>query len=227
VIRCEQCGRAYIGMSARGKGGTYHYYACTARQKYRPKACNGDRVRREKLERAVLRQLANIYRDGSLIRDALAAAQDQALREQPSLDERRRAVAAEIARAECSIERYFESFEQGRLSPERCEQRVAGLQARFDDLGAQQAELAENDSDGSRAPTADDLAAVAGQLETLMADRQPEQTKALLRLLIAELRVNSKADIQPTYRVLAPDRFVTAGVCATSGKWRRWESNPR
>jgi hypothetical protein len=37
-------------------------------------------------------------------------------------------------------------------------------------------------------------------------------------MLIAELRVNSKADIQPTYRVLTPDRFLTAGVCATSGK---------
>jgi hypothetical protein len=144
VIRCGQCGRAYIGMSARGKGGLYHYYACTARQKYGPKACSGERVSREKLERAVLRQLANVYRDGSLIRDAFAAAQEQAIREQPSIDECRRAITAEIARAEGSITRYFESFEQGRLSPERCEHRVAGLQARLDDLGAQQAELAEN-----------------------------------------------------------------------------------
>ncbi|HEY5343968.1 MAG TPA: hypothetical protein VIJ66_09975 [Solirubrobacteraceae bacterium] len=31
-----------------------------------------------------------------------------------------------------------------------------------------------------------------------------------LRLLIAELRVNSKTDIQPTYRIVTP------GVCATS-----------
>jgi site-specific DNA recombinase len=45
VIRCGHCGRAYIGMSAHGKGGTYHYYACTARQKYGPKACRGERIR--------------------------------------------------------------------------------------------------------------------------------------------------------------------------------------
>jgi hypothetical protein len=109
-------------------------YACTARHKAGPKACNGERVSREKLERAVLRQLASIYRDGSLIRDALAAAQEQAIREQPSLDERSRSIDAEIARAERSVERYFESFEQGRLSPDRCEQRVAGLQERLDDL---------------------------------------------------------------------------------------------
>ena len=48
VIRCGHCGRAYIGMSAHGKGGTYHYYACTARQKYGPKACAGQRIPRER-----------------------------------------------------------------------------------------------------------------------------------------------------------------------------------
>ena len=115
-----------------------------------------------------MRQLASIYRDGSLIRDALAAAQEQAIREQPSLAERRRSIDSEAARVERSVERYFESFEQGRLSPERCEQRVAGLQARLDDLGGQQAELAESDDDGSEVPTADDLAAIVGQLETLI-----------------------------------------------------------
>jgi hypothetical protein len=62
-------------------------------------------------------------------------------------------------------------------------------------------------------------------LETLIADGQPAQTKALLRLLIAELRVHRKADIQPTYRVLTPDRFLTAGL-RNVRKWAVRESNP-
>lgn len=61
--------------------------------------------------------------------------------------ERRQAIAAEITRTEHSTERYFEAFEQGRLSPERCEQRVARLSARLDDLRAQQAELADDGTD--------------------------------------------------------------------------------
>jgi len=109
--------------------------------------------------------------------------------------------------------------EQGRLSPERCEQRVVRLNARLDDLRAQQAELADNGADeAAHAPTAADLAATADQLEGVIAQGEPEQTKALLRILIAELRVNGRHDIQPTYRVLTPDRLLTAGVCATSGK---------
>jgi hypothetical protein len=49
----------------------------------------------------------------------------------------------------------------------------------------------------------------------VFAQGEPEQTKALLRILIAELRVNSKTDIQPTYRIVTP------GVCAASEKVER------
>jgi hypothetical protein len=147
------------------------------RQKYGPKACHGERIQREKLETAVLRQLTGIYRDGPLIRQALAAAHQQAEQARPALDERRRAIDAEVTRIERSTERYFEAFEQGRLSPR-----------------------------------------AASQLESVIADGEPEQAKALLRILIAELRVNGRHDIRPTYRVIASDHATTAGVCATSGK---------
>jgi hypothetical protein len=193
------------------KGGLYHYYACTARQKYGPKACQGQRVSREKLETAVLHQLTGIYRAGPLIQNALATAQQQAERERPALDERRQAITAEIARNEHATARYFDAFEEGRLSPERCEQRLADLTTRLDDLRAQQAELTDS-GENADTPTAADLAAVAEQLEKVLAQGEPEQTKALLRILIAELRVNSKTEIQPTYRIVTP------GVCATSEK---------
>jgi exonuclease VII small subunit len=190
--------------SARGKGGLYHYYACTARQKYGPKACQGQRISREKLETAVLHQLTGIYRDGPLIQNALATAQQQAERERPALDERRQAIAAEITRTEHATARYFDAFEEGRLSPERCEQRLADLTTRLDDLRAQQAELSNNDDEAAHTPTAADLAAVADRLDNVLAQGEPEQTKALLRILIAELRVNSKTSIQPTYRIITP-----------------------
>jgi hypothetical protein len=94
------------------------------------------------------------------------------------------------------------------------------LNARLDDLRAQQTELADDGADeATHAPTAADLAAMADRLENVIAKGEPEQAKALLRVLIAELRVNGKTDIQPTYRVITPDRTHTAGVCATSGKW--------
>ncbi len=65
VVRCGSCGKAYVGMSARGNGGRYEYYACSGRQKHGPKACRNERLPRHKLEHAVLQQLAALYRDGN------------------------------------------------------------------------------------------------------------------------------------------------------------------
>ena len=44
LLRCGRCKRAYVGMSAKGNGGTYHYYACSGRQKLGPKGCDGERI---------------------------------------------------------------------------------------------------------------------------------------------------------------------------------------
>jgi hypothetical protein len=48
------------------------------------------------------------------------------------------------------------------------------------------------------------LRAVADQLGQVLATGDPDRTKALLRTLIAELHVNSRSEILPTYRVGAP-----------------------
>jgi hypothetical protein len=112
----------------------------------------------------------------------------------------------------------LEAFEQGRLSPERCEQRLAGLQERLDELRQQRDALASEASDAVPEPTAADLKAVADRLNQVIVSGEPEKTKTLRLLLIAELRVNSKTEIQPTYNVLTPERLPAPGVCATSGK---------
>src|SRR5919201_2584351 len=70
----------------------YHYYACSGRQKLGRRGCVGERDPRDKLEAAVLHQLAALYRDGTLIRDALEAAIATTHEAQPALEERRRAL---------------------------------------------------------------------------------------------------------------------------------------
>jgi site-specific DNA recombinase len=216
LLRCGKCGKAYIGMSANGNGGRYHYYACTGRQKYGPKACTGERLPRDKVDQAVLRQLASVYRNELLVGDALARATAEADKRRPEFEQRLASIGAEISRAEQALERYYEAFEQGKLSPERCEDRLTRLQARLDDLHAQEAELAlQAPYEANDAPTAAELAAVADHLEAVIADADPQKAKAFLRLLIDELRVNSRAEILPTYRLVTPE------VCAMSEKVER------
>jgi site-specific DNA recombinase len=134
LIRCGRCRRAYVGMSAKGNGGTYHYYACSGRQKLGRKSCDGERLPKDKLEAAILHQLTGLYRDGTLIRNAIeqAAASDET--DRAALTEKRASLAKEIARAECAIERYQDAFENGDLDPARFKQRLSALDARLDAL---------------------------------------------------------------------------------------------
>jgi len=61
---------------------------------------------------------------------------------------------------------------------------------------------------------------VADNLETTIAAADPRQAKAVLRLLIKELRVNARSEILPTYRV------VTDAVCALPGSVGRTGIEP-
>jgi site-specific DNA recombinase len=213
LLRCGKCGKSYIGMSANGNGGRYHYYACSGRQKYGPKACDGERLPRERVEQAVIHQLASLYRDEHVIGDVLARANADAEKWRPEFEQRLASIGAEITRAEQALDRYYEAFEQGKLSPERCEERLTRLQARLDDLRAQEAELSiQAPHEAAQAATPADLAEIADVLETVCAEGDPRKAKALLNLLIDELRVNSRAEILPTYRLVTP------AVCAMSEK---------
>jgi site-specific DNA recombinase len=209
LIRCGRCRRAYVGMSARGNGGTYHCYACSGRQKLSRNGCDGERIPRDKLEHAVLTQLASLYRDGALIRRAVdeAAAKEQAGR--PALEERPRALAEEIRRGERSLDRYYQAFEDGDLDSGRFQTRLSALETRLDALREQDAELAQQLApEAATAPNSADLEAVADRLERTITEADPRQAKALFRVLIKDLRVNGRSEILPTYRIVTPE------VCA-------------
>jgi chromosome segregation ATPase len=157
----------------------------------------------------VLSQLTELYRDGKLIARAIEQTAAQRESEQAGLTERRAALTKEIQQAERALERYQRAFESGRLGAERFAARVSALDGRLEALPEQDHQLAQDIA--TEAPTARetaDLAAVAAHLDQIIATGDPKQAKALLRLLIAELRVNSPSEILPTYRVIDPS------VCA-------------
>jgi site-specific DNA recombinase len=218
VIRCGRCKRAYIGMSARGNGGVYHYYACSVRQKLGPKACDGERLSRDKLEAAVLDQLARLYRDGDLIAAALETASQTRSDDRPALEGQRHTITEEIRRGERALDRYYQAFENGDLDASRLQTRLAELEARLESLREQDAALADqlNVDPGAGIDQAS-LAAVADRLRDTLEAGEPAQTKALLRLLIKELRVNGRSEILPTYRVVTPEVCATTSSVAATG----------
>ena len=69
-------------------------------------------------EREAVTLLADLLLDVS---DALTKATAEAETRRPELEQRLASISAEITRAEHALERYYEAFEQGTLSAERCE----------------------------------------------------------------------------------------------------------
>lgn len=157
----------------------------------------------------MLQQLASLYRDAALIRKAVdqAAARQQAGR--PQLEERRRALAEEIRRTERALDRYYAGFEASDLDAGRFQTRVSAPP------GAARNPLRARPSPRPRARRRSRhsarhgrTAAVADRLERTIAEADPKQAKALLRLLIKDLRVHGRSEIVLTYRI------VTSEVCA-------------
>lgn len=86
---------------------------------------------------------------------------------------------------------------------------MSALETRLAALREQDAELAQQfATEAATAPDSGDLEAVADRLERTIAEADPRQAKALLRLLIKVLRVNGRSEILPTYRIVTPE------VCA-------------
>jgi site-specific DNA recombinase len=216
LVRCDHCGRAYVGTSAHGRSSRYTYYACSTRYKYGPAKCQGERLPKDRLEAAVLAQLAELYRDGPLIERALAEAATHTAKERPRVEEQLAATRAEIARVERKLERYFEAFEAGELSAALCEERVRGHRERLENLREQEADLARTLA--TQAHTPPDMAALASladQLDEVLANESPEQAKELLRLLVKEIRVHNRRQVVPTYRVPAAVRAIPPKVDLT------------
>jgi site-specific DNA recombinase len=213
LVRCHHCGRAYVGTSAHGNGGRYTYYTCSTRYKYGPGKCDGDRLPKDRLEDAVLRQLAGIYRDQRLIEQALADAAERSERDQPQLEEALAGCRAEIARTERKLDRYYDAFETGELSAADCHERVHGHHARLETLREQEADLSRRlATDADELPDAAALTELADHLDEVIASESPEQAKELLRLLVKEIRVHNRRRILPIYRVPTAVRAIPRKV---------------
>ncbi len=204
VVRCGRCSRAYVGTSARGRRGLYHYYVCSTRYRYGTGFCQGDRLPKDDLEEAVIEQMQDVYRDTSLIDEAMATAatEDGELAEDPA--RRLAELRQDLAGAGRSLDRYFAAFEEGSLSPADCHERIAKLKARIDSLVAEEASLARRAAEqSSEALSPIDVTEWARDLGALLRAGSAQQRKAVFRLLVKELRVMSREEIRPTYRVPA------------------------
>lgn len=139
---CDRCGSPLVGTAAHNRSRRYDYYTCVTRSRHGTATCDQDRLRRDQLEAAVLAQLADVYANTGLLRQAVDAAERQWRAE---VDTRRTALAAlivERVELERRLQRYLVAFEEGCLRPETAQTRLNAIEARLAAITVEEAQLA-------------------------------------------------------------------------------------
>ena len=201
---CDRCGHPMVGASARGgTGHRYAYYMCAGRAVRGPSACDQARLPKDDLETAILAQMTEVYADTGLV----GAALDEVTAAQRSAHERAEQALAGLTREAAELRRklarYFAAFEAGDLDAHLVRLRLAELQAQLAAIEARMAETPAAEPAPAGGPVEAALVswALSQALDKVLQQGQRARTKALLRLLIGEIRVVSPTDIRPTYRV--------------------------
>jgi site-specific DNA recombinase len=213
LVRCQRCGRHYVGGAAHGRGGRYRYYTCWSRQRYGTDHCDSDRLSAFELEAAIVESLRRTFAQRPLVQKALRAwaAGNEAAR--PKYEEQLTQTEREVAKAEEAIERYLLAFEAGTLPESQCGERVRSLGKRVTELRMRKEELLTAIQESPRASIRDvDLEAVQVDIAELLDDDGDVATrKAALQVLVQEVRVDSREAITPYFRVPlhAPVRTLT------------------
>jgi len=200
IPRCSKCNSPYVGKSANGNGGTYHYYACQGRIKQGKDFCDSDHLPRHALETAVILDLVELLAVSGLPE----AAWDKAKEAQASGKDKRlveiQRLGRQIADKEAARSRYFAAFESGDLEPAECRDRVDPIKAELASLRMRREML---ESAVAIRDAAFPFQAVDSCLEAFeeMDERSPESIKALLRILVKKIVVGGPDDIRCTYRL--------------------------
>ncbi|MHB8398623.1 MAG: recombinase family protein [Candidatus Limnocylindrales bacterium] len=202
---CDRCGHPMIGASARGRGGVrYAYYTCASRAKRGPSACDQARLPKDDIEAAIFAQMTEVYADTGLVGAALEEAASAAQAAQTEAEGAREGLRREGTELRRKLARYFAAFEAGELDAPLVQSRLAELQAQLAAIEGRLAATPTPDPSGaSGGPVEAALVswALSQALGRVLAQGPRARTKALLRLLVGEIRVISPADIRPIYRV--------------------------
>ena len=212
LVVCDSCGHHFTGTAATGRNGTYRYYTCVSRQRSGNRACQAPRLPADSLDEAVVAALVQTYEHTDLFEEAARRASARAGTGRQRVAAELASVTSEIAKVEASIERYLAAFENGTLPEAACGERVRALGARAADLRSRQIELNEHIQAGDQLPpTPVELATIREHVKHALSSGSRALVKVFVQNLVAEIRVEDRDVIRPTFR------FPANGVLATTG----------
>jgi len=201
LVVCGACGHHHLGTAAHGKTHRYRYYICYSRQRYGPDTCAAERVDAGRLDQGVPEPLLRTYEDQQLLDEAVEEYLVRSRAARPRRQDEAAAVESEIRRSEEALDRYFHAFESGKMPEDLCGHRIEDLGEKLRALRARHAELtAAIDEDQLTGPSPAELEAFRAEIRQAIEAGLVARRKAVLQELVAEVRIESRRVIRPTFR---------------------------
>ncbi|MGH3738086.1 MAG: recombinase family protein [Micromonosporaceae bacterium] len=234
LITCPECGKKYIGTSAKGRGLLYHYYTCYSRVRYGSSGCGAPRLKARATDAATLQALYDFFSQAEPL-ITMAANRARQNHREAHADRRAELVTIErqITTKTAAIDRYLAAFEAGTMSDAVCGPRLTSLREEIAQLEGRRDEIADAIDTAPSAPPADLLKHLSDYLAEVIASGTPAARKAIIEALVAEISIHEgkvipvfKIPVAGATSVDSEPRAVTGPRFAQcSGKLPRLDSN--
>jgi site-specific DNA recombinase len=192
VARCGHCGSALIQNT--GKGGLYRYYCCSRKLKEGATACQGLRIRMDRLDQIAIEEVTSRILQPDRLRLLLEAYLKSAATRTDENKDRLSKMRQAHKEAETSIVRLLELVEKGLMDAEdpNLKERLIGLKVRRDELAQDTADLQRRFTSGEPAITPAKIEKLATLLRDQLHNGPPELRQAYARLAMREVSVKDK-----------------------------------
>jgi site-specific DNA recombinase len=181
--------------AANGRGGRYRYYVCQSARKYGRAECDGETLRADELETAMMEQLVALLDNEPLVQEEIERAFAEFEADGPRRAADLAALEGDLATARAALDRYFRAFENDSLPLDACGPRIRELHERIASLEARRKELSVEADAGLLRLTLDDVFALAGEARRVLAEGDDRQKKALLQGFVRSPRPQPRRDL--------------------------------
>jgi site-specific DNA recombinase len=198
IMRCAKCGSHMFGSSCYKNGKKMLYYVCSKR--HTQHECNQDYVRADLLEESIMEDVRSLFQDEQFMARIWEEANKRLEAEKPDIEKEIRKIEDRILKTREKVDRYFESFETGKMKPEVCNEKVEELNANLRELETEKKEL-EARRKRFELPPLDKkmLREIVSKLDEVMASGTNPQKKHLLQLLVKKVLIHDRQTIEVWY----------------------------
>ena len=198
LLRCQECGYALYGKSTSNSKYKRCYYRCAGQDGHRwtnGRVCSSHPVRVEALDDLVWDQTRRLIEQPELVLKEYAARIQKKQRQRSEYKELIARKRKEIKQQELEKERLLDLYQGGRVSLAEIEQRLKAIRSKMKKAEDECALIEkEEKEEGHRLQVIEQFTEFAKRMKTNLTNLSFEERKQIVRLLVEEVKVNTKTE---------------------------------